>query len=156
MENQQEQKKFRIVSQFIQDFSFENPAAGKNLQKSGKGPEISVNVNLRTGQMPEKDNIYVASVVIKVFSKLEDQSLFILDVTYNGIFEIAGFEASLTEQLINIQAPTLLFPFIRRIIADMTAEGGYPALYLDPIDFGSIYMQRQMEQQKNIAESAVN
>ena len=151
--NSEEKRSFRILSQAVQDFSFENPGFGKAMQKDGKGPEISVNVNLRTGAVPETEDQYMASVTIKAFSKIEEDNMFILDLTYNGIFEVKGFDETIQTQILNIQAPNLLFPYMRQIISDMTAQGGYPPLYLDPIDFAGLYFQRQEQQaQKAQAE----
>ena len=151
--NSEEKRSFRILSQAVQDFSFENPGFGKAMQKDGKGPEISVNVNLRTGAVPETEDQYMAFVTIKAFSKIEEDNMFILDLTYNGIFEVKGFDETIQTQILNIQAPNLLFPYMRQIISDMTAQGGYPPLYLDPIDFAGLYFQRQEQQaQKAQAE----
>lgn len=146
--NSQEKRSFRILSQAVQDFSFENPGFGKAMQKDGKGPEISVNVNLRTGAMPDTEDQFMASVTIKAFSKIGEENMFILDLTYNGIFEVQGFEEPIQTQILNIQAPNLLFPYMRQIISDVTAQGGYPPLYLDPIDFAGLYFQRQEQAEK--------
>ena len=154
--NVEEKRSFRILSQAIQDFSFENPGFGKTMQKDGKGPEISVNVNLRTGAMPESEDQFMASVTIKAFSKIEEDNMFILDLTYNGIFEVQGFEEPIKTQILNIQAPNLMFPYMRQIISDITAQGGYPPLYLDPIDFAGLYFQRQEQQAKQAAEATAD
>lgn len=160
-ENNEDQKSFRVVSQAIEDFSFENPGFGKTIQNNGNGPEISVNVHLKTKDFSPEQNLYHVSVNIKADSKIIDENLFIIDLTYSGIFETKGFDQAITEQLLNIQAPNLLFPFIRHMIVDATAQGGYPPLYLDPIDFAGLYFRKQSEQnngndQESSDQKAVN
>ncbi|MEM6604066.1 MAG: protein-export chaperone SecB [Pseudomonadota bacterium] len=145
-----DQRSFRVVTQAVQDFSFENPGfANTSRKESDEVPEIAVNVNLRTGKMSENDDLFMASVTIKAKSTHAENPLFVLELTYNGVFEISGFEEEIRNQILNIQAPNMLFPFMRQIIANMTTSGSYPPLYIDPIDFAGLYFQKQEQARQN-------
>lgn len=134
-----------VVAQYLKDLSFENPGQGSLSRLQGVNPEININVQVNTAKNSKEPTTHYVDVTIKAISKIKESPLFILDATYTGVFDIAGFDEDLEEQIINIQCPALLFPFIRRIIGEKTVDGGYPPLYLDPIDFHGIYMQKKLQ-----------
>lgn len=144
----------RVVAQYLKDLSFENPGMGPLSRLRGTAPEISVNVNVEVSKIEGVEARYQVSVLLKAISKAKGSPLFILEATYTGIFEVTGFTDELTEQIVHIQCPALLFPFLRRIVGEKTVDGGFPPLYIDPIDFHSLYMQRKTEKEFGSGDKA--
>jgi len=132
-----------VQGQYLRDLSFESPNAPESLQMMGNQPDINVEINVK----PQKvgDNDYEVVLYMKVTAEEAGKSLFIVECDYAGLFtlseEIGEEEVDL---IVAIEAPRLLFPFTRNIIADAIREGGFPPLLIQPIDFVSLY-QQQME-----------
>ncbi len=137
-----QQQSLKVIAQYLKDISFENPGMGPLSRIQGKAPEININVHVNAHKNTEMSGNFHVDIHLKAVSKIKEVPLFILETTYTGIFEITGFEPELEEQIVNIQCPALLFPFLRRIVGEKTVDGGYPPLYLDPIDFHAIYLQK--------------
>ena len=130
----------KVLGQYIKDLSFENPNAPKSFQQTtGEQPQLDVSLNV--GIKVLGDNFH--EVTLNVENKLAGPAgvLFQLQLAYAGAFQIENVPDEIKQQLLRIQCPTLLFPFVRRLVADLTRDGGFPSLYLDPVDFGQLYMQ---------------
>lgn len=145
--NQQDERQVSVVAQYVKDISFENPNAPASLQATNERPNINVSVDVAAKKM-EGDNYYEVELKIGAQAKKGDSILFITEVTYCGIFALKSIPDNELQPALLIFCPTLLFPFVRRIISDLSRDGGFPALMLDPIDFGKLYMQR-LEQMQN-------
>jgi preprotein translocase subunit SecB len=144
--NENTPQNLRVIAQYLKDLSFENPGQGSLTRLNGVLPEISINIQVNTTKDAHDIHKNYVDIIFKAISKIKDTPLFILEVTYTGVFEVTGFDAALEEQIVNIQCPALLFPFMRRIIGEKTVDGGYPPLLLDPIDFHALYMQKRSQQ----------
>ena len=136
------QVKQRILAQFIRDLSFENVMALKGIDGEIK-PEIKVEVSL-DGRKRGTGNQYEVFTKLKVTSVNAgtDKTLFLLEMDYAGVFEIEGVPEAQLHPYLMIECPRMLFPFIRRIVSDVTRDGGFPPLNLEQIDFVSIYRQQ--------------
>ena len=133
---------FTIKGQYIKDLSFENPNAPQSLTtNSNTPPKIEVNVELKAQKLQE--NIFESTLCITTRAITDNSTLFLVDLAYAGIFEISGVPPEHIEALVMIDCPFVLFPFARRVIADVTRDGGFPPLMLDPIDFQSLYTQNR-------------
>ena len=143
-DNTQVSQSLKVIAQYLKDLSFENPGQGFLSRLHCTNPEININIQVHTNQNTENPEQYLVDITLKA---IKDTPLFIIDTTYTGIFELIGFNDITKEQMVNIQCPAILFPFIRRIIGEKTIDGGYPPLYLDPIDFHAIYMQKLSHQE---------
>lgn len=132
---------FAIKGQYVKDISFESPNAPQSLFAANNPPKIEVNVELKAQKL--QDNIFESTLHITARSTNEGNALFLADVSYAGIFEISNIPQEHIEPLIMIDCPFVLFPFARRVIADLTRDGGFPPLMLDPIDFHTLYMQNK-------------
>jgi len=132
---------FIVKGQYIKDLSFENPNAPQSLFSAGGQPDIKVNVDLKAQRLQE--DLYETTIHITVRAKTEGSTMFLADLAYSGIFQIAGIPEDRIEPLLMIDAPFVLFPFARRVISDLTRDGGFPPLMLDPIDFHSLYLQNR-------------
>jgi preprotein translocase subunit SecB len=130
------QPKLQILTQYVRDLSFENIAAQKGLVSDGK-PDIRVQVNIDAQQRPS--DRYEVVLKLKIESKLTDTPVFILEVDYAGLFLIQNVPAEQLHPLLMIECPRLIFPFLRRIVSDVTRDGGYPPLNLDQVDFLALY-----------------
>ena len=139
-EQPQAAPQLNILAQFVKDLSFENPNAPKSLMPQSEQPQISIQVNVNAA--PLSDNEFDVSLSIEGDAKIKDMVLFKIDLLYGGVFRLANIPAEFIHPTVMIECPRLIFPFARQIIANVTRDGGFPPLYLDPIDFGQLYQQR--------------
>ena len=133
----------KCLNQYIRDLSFENIAAQKNLGNTAS-PEINVQVNLdaRKGD----NNNYEVILKLTVNADAEDKKVFLLEIDYAGVFQVENVPDEQLHPFLMIECPRMLFPFVRQIVRNTTADGGYPPLNVDPIDFMALYrneLQRQ-------------
>ena len=129
----------QVVAQYIKDLSFENPGATANLTDR---PQIELGVDLNASRLAEKD-MFEVELKIRVDAKADGRALFLLEVAYAGVFRLTNVPDIATQQMILlIQAPHMLFPFLRRIVADVVRDGGMPPLMIEPIDFLQLYQAR--------------
>ncbi len=140
--------RLQIVSQFIRDLSFENIAAQKGATPEGK-PEIKVQINLDAQQ--RGGDTYDVALKLKVDSRLEADPLFILELDYAGRFLIQNVPKEQLHALLMIECPRLIFPFLRRIVGDVTRDGGFPPLNLEIIDFLALYRSEVARRQAEAA-----
>jgi preprotein translocase subunit SecB len=129
----------QVVGQYIKDLSFENPGVSANIADR---PQIELAVDLNAARMSEKD-LYEVELKIRVNATNEGKALFLLEVAYAGVFKLTNVTDPGTQQMILlIQAPHMLFPFLRRIVSDVVRDGGMPPLMIEPIDFMALYQAR--------------
>jgi preprotein translocase subunit SecB len=129
-----------VLVQYSKDFSFENPNAPRTLGAQQKGPNISVQINVNARQIGETD--YEVNLVLEGGAGEGENTLFKFELNYAGVFRLENIPADRIQAAIMIEGPRLLFPFARQIIAEAVRNGGYPPLYIDPIDFVALYQQR--------------
>ncbi|MFQ6546896.1 protein-export chaperone SecB [Aestuariibius sp. 2305UL40-4] len=131
----------RILAQYIRDLSFENVMAQKSLQGEIQ-PEVTVQVKLDAHRRGG-DNQYEVVMKLSVTSKSKgtEETLFLLEIEYAGVFMIEGLPEEQLHPYLLIECPRLLFPFLRRIISDITRDGGFPPFNLETIDFLALYRQ---------------
>jgi preprotein translocase subunit SecB len=146
--HQPAQPKMQILSQFTRDISFENIAAQKGTATEGK-PEIKVQVNLDAQKRSEE--IYEVALKLKIDSRVQQSALFLLELDYAGRFRVQNVKPEQLHPLLMIECPRLIFPFVRRIVSDVTRDGGYPPVNLDTIDFLALYRQELTRRQKQQA-----
>ena len=134
----------QIISQYIKDLSFENPNIRKLLTGPGDSPKLNVEVNVNAEKI--EDKLYESSIEFKATAANNVGTIYVLETVYAGLFKIESIPDQALEPFLLISGPTTIFPFLRRLVADVTREGGYPPLMLDPIDFHGLYMRRQQQQ----------
>ena len=134
--------RMQILAQFIRDLSFENIVAQKGLNNAEVRPEIAVQVSL-DARKRSADNQYEVITKFKVSSKntVNDANLFLCELEYAGVFQVEGIPEDQLHPFLMIECPRMLFPFIRRVISDVTRDGGFPPVNLDPVDFVALYRQ---------------
>lgn len=146
------QVRMQVLTQFIRDMSFENVVAQKGLQGGEVTPDVQVQVSLdaRKRQVEHQFEV-ITKFKVTSKNKANGDTLFLLELDYGGIFHIEGVADQQLHPFLLIECPRLLFPFVRRIISDVTRDGGFPALNVDMVDFLALYRQelaRRAEAQK--------
>lgn len=136
-----QQPKMQIMGQFIRDMSFENVAAQKGMVGDIQ-PDIQVQVNL-DARKRDTDKQFEVLIKLNIESKSKKDSavLFILEIEYGGIFNIENVAEDQLHPFLLIECPRMIFPYLRRIVGDITRDGGYPPLNLENIDFLHLYRQ---------------
>ncbi len=135
----------QILSQFIRDLSFENPRAPASLRPE-KQPEVDVGVEMNA--RGRNDGLFEVDLKIAVTAKSDDAPMFAVEVLYGGLFQLTNIPEAMIEPTLLVECPRYLFPFVRRIIADCTSDGGFtPPFYLEPIDFAALYMAQKQQAQ---------
>ncbi|MGB7319465.1 MAG: protein-export chaperone SecB [Planktotalea sp.] len=148
------QIKMNILAQFIRDMSFENILAQKGIQGE-VNPDIQVQVNLDAKKRAAEHQFDVITK-IEINSKVKDtgQQLFLLELEYAGVFHIEGVPEDQLHPFLLIECPRMTFPFVRRIVSDVTRDGGFPPLNLENIDFVSLYRSEIGRRQAEAAAQA--
>ncbi len=127
-----------VETQFVKDLSFENPNAPAIFAKSSQPPQISVNVDVKAHTM--KDSRYEVELFLRAKALHGEDVAFFIDLIYSGIFKIKGDDSEMKlSPILLVECPRLLFPFARRIIADVSRDAGFPRLLMQPIDFAEMY-----------------
>ncbi len=144
----------KILGQFIKDMSFENILARKPVSGQVQ-PDIQVQVAL-DGRKGGTENQYEVISKFNITSKNKgsDDVLFVLELEYGGLFQIENIADEQLHPFLMIECPRMIFPFVRRIVSDVTRDGGFPPLNLDNIDFVALYRQQLEQRQKEQAAQA--
>ena len=144
LEQQQAQQgpMLSVLAQYTKDQSFENPNAPDSLRSGLAAPEINIGIEIGR-QMLEGDNVEV-TLMLKADARRGDQVAFIAELEYAGLFAFQGVSVEEIQPLIMIECPRLLFPFARQIMAEMTQNGGYPPIMLEPPDFAAMFREEMM------------
>jgi preprotein translocase subunit SecB len=133
---------FAINMQYVKDLSFENPRAPQVFTSNDRAPQVQVNVDVGARQVAE--NVYEITLVLNAEAKAGEDTVFVVELTYAGLFTVPPLPQEQLRPLLLIECPRLLFPFARAIVADATRDGGFPPLMINPIDFAALY-RRQAE-----------
>ena len=139
-----------VISQYVKDFSFENPNAPAIYQVQGQ-PQFDVQFNIGSAEVAQ--DVHEVVLKIDVRAETEGQVAFVVDLAYAGLFAIRNIPADQLQPFLLGEAPRLLFPFARRVLADAVRDGGFPPLMLEPIDFNGLYYQ-QLEERAGAAGQA--
>jgi preprotein translocase subunit SecB len=134
-----------VLAQYARDLSFENP--GPLVVAGGGPPEIELGIDVRVEPGNAEEGVFGVDLRLSGKAKRGDQVVFIIELTYSGVFQLQDARQQDVEPMLLIECPRLLFPFARRIIAEMTREGGHPPLLVDPIDFAGLYRKQRASQQ---------
>lgn len=146
------QVKMQVLGQFVRDLSFENAVAQRGLQGTDVQPDTQVAVSL-DARKRSADNQFEVITKFRVTSKNKatNETLFMVELDYGGIFHVEGVPEDQMHPFLLIECPRMLFPYVRRIISDVTRDGGFPPLNIDTVDFLALYraeLARRMEEQK--------
>lgn len=137
-----------INAQYIKDLSFENPNPIKSFQDREGTPDINVSIDVAANGLGGKS--YEVVLSMKAEAKRGTETMFIAELEYAGVFSLGGVQEQYLHPVLMIECPRMLFPFARSIMSEVTRDGGYPPLSLNPIDFASLYQQQMAAQKKAV------
>ncbi|MCF3974385.1 protein-export chaperone SecB [Paracoccus salsus] len=151
----QPQLRMQILAQYIRDLSFENAVATKGAPSGDVQPEITVQVSLDARKRGTENQYEVISKYrVTSTNKGDGQTMFLAELDYGGVFHIEGVPEDQMHPFLMIECPRMLFPFVRRIISDLTRDGGFPAFNMDPVDFVALYRQELARRAQTQTEAA--
>lgn len=149
------QQQISIHAQYVKDISFESPAAPDCFVKALGQPDVQIEVNV-TGQRVN-ETLFEVQLKLMATAKVEGQTLFIAELVYAGLMSATGIAENNLQPLMMTEGPRLLFPFARAIMSDMTRDGGFLPLNLNPIDFVALYksnMTNSVEKDEEVSTSS--
>lgn len=147
-EEQQQQAQFQLQKLYVKDVSFELPNAPQIFQDNGQ-VEIKMNLSQKVETLAE--NVHEVMLTVTVTATMDDKTAYLAEVEQAGIFNIVGLNEQALHAALNTLCPHTLFPYARRTITDLVADGGFPPLVLQPINFDQVYAQRMREAQAQAA-----
>ncbi len=136
-----------VNHQYVKDLSFEVPGAPEIFSTLRSPPQVQINLDVQARRLQEGAEVF--EVTLAVRAEASDTSggparvVFIAELAYCGIFTLTGIPADSVEPVLLVECPRLLFPFARNIVADVTREGGFPPVLLQPIDFVALWQSRR-------------
>ena len=152
-ENQAQEKQFSIQKIYTKDISFESPAAPNVFTEKW---EPAVDFNLGTNATPLQDSMFDVALTVTVTVKTGDTTAYLVEATQAGIFSLAGFSDEEIGPMLGSFCPNILFPYVREVISDLVAKGGFPQLLLAPVNFDALYAQHIQQAQQAPSSEALN
>ena len=149
--SQPAQPSVNVLAQYIRDVSFENILAQKGVS-GDVTPDIQIQVKL-DARKRSIANQYETIIKLNIDSKSKDTNdqLFLLEIEYAGVFTVTGVPDEQLHPFLMIECPRMIFPFLRRVVSDLTQDGGFPALNLETIDFMQLYRSEALRRQTEAA-----
>ncbi len=136
------QPKFAMRGHYIKDVSLENPNAPQSLLPTEKSPTVGMNMDLQAKKLQE--NLYELDMTFVVKTEAEIV-LFVIELIYSGIYELVGIPEEMIERVLLVDSAFSLFPFARRVVADLTRDAGFQPLLLEPIDFLTLFENKSQQ-----------
>lgn len=150
------QPKMQVLAQFIRDMSFENIAAQKGMGEGDTTPDIQVQVNLDAKKRTTENQFDITTKLnVSAKTKGSGAPIFLMELEYTGVFQIENVPEDQLHPYLLIECPRMMFPFVRRIVSDVTRDGGYPPLNLENIDFLALYRNEVAKRQQEVAAAPV-
>jgi preprotein translocase subunit SecB len=122
-----------VISQYVKDLSFENPNAPASIMTGGGNPGFNVSINV--GVKKQSEEVYAVELTLNAKAERDKNVLFNVELVYGGVFRIKNVPEAQLAPLMMIECPRLIFPFARQILANITQQGGFPPLMMEPVDF---------------------
>lgn len=141
MADEQQQPQILLNVQYIKDLSFEVPNAPQVFVQQDAKPQIAINVDIDAERL--EGNVFQVVLKLEVDAKAGEDQVFLVELAYGAVATLNNIPDEQAQPALLIEVPRLIFPFARRVIADVTRDGGFPPLLLDPIDFARLYQQNQ-------------
>lgn len=132
-----------VNAQYVKDLSFENPRAPQSLMPQPTPPEIKLDVRVDAKNLAPDAFEVVLSVSAR--ATRGDEPVFLAELTYAGVITLQNVPREHTQYFVLVETPRLLFPFARAILADATRDGGFPPLFIQPIDFAELLRRQQAQ-----------
>lgn len=147
-ENNQQQDQaeapiFRLQKMYIKDLSFENPNAPDVFKAQQATPKVDVNMGLKNKKLDDDHYEVVLSITANVTNGADDKTLFIVEIEHGGVFMLKNIPAEHMQMVLAVDCPTMLFPFTRQIMSQLTVDGGFVPFLLEPVNFLGLYQNAQ-------------
>ena len=143
--------------QYVKDLSFEVPGAPQIYSQLRGQPQVNINLDVQARRVQEGQSVFEVSIVIRAEAHEPPQgngqsaavpaTVFVAELTYAGVFTLNGLPDNAVEPVLLVECPRILFPFARNILADVTRDGGFPPVLLQPIDFVALWQARRAQAQ---------
>ncbi len=150
MTDQEQPKQFSIQKLYLKDMSFESPLTPEAFNVQQWSPKIDLSLN--NSQTKLKDDLYEIVLRVTVTATHEDKTAFLIEVHQAGIFAIQGFEQAELQYLMSSQAMSILFPYAREVVSDLSVRGGYVPVILSPVNFDALFQKSMQKAQAEAAE----
>ncbi|MBL4870250.1 MAG: protein-export chaperone SecB [Robiginitomaculum sp.] len=142
----------QILAQYTKDASFENPNAPDSLRSDQGAPEI--NISIEIGRQMLENNVVEVVLMLSAKAQRDGKPVFLCELEYAGLFGFGNVAEDHIQPMIMIECPRLLFPFARQIMAEMTQNGGYPPILLEPPDFAGMFREEMIRRAAQQGENA--
>lgn len=142
--------------QYVKDLSFEVPGAPQIFSQLRAQPQVSINLDVQARRVQEGQSVFEVAIMIR--AEAHDASnqangqaagppttVFVAELTYAGVFTLNGLPDTAIEPVLLVECPRILFPFARNILSDVTRDGGFPPVLLQPIDFVALWQSRRAQ-----------
>ncbi len=144
-EEQETRKQFAIQKLYVKDASFESPTSPESFSFSNWKPKIDL--NLTNNQRHVEGDLYEAVLCVTATVTQQDSTAFLVEVHQAGLVTITGFDDEEKKYLLGSQCMSVLFPYLREVVSDLSTRGGFPPLILSPVNFDALYHQHMQQQQ---------
>jgi preprotein translocase subunit SecB len=156
---QQQAPPLVVNIQYIKDLSFEVPSAPQVFTQLRTQPQVNINLDVQARRIQDGQNVFEVAIIIRAEGReavaqpangqpaASPMTVFVAELTYAGVFTLSGLPENAVEPVLLVECPRLLFPFARNILADMTRDGGFPPVTLQPIDFVALWQARRAQVQ---------
>ncbi|HTI51412.1 MAG TPA: protein-export chaperone SecB [Planctomycetaceae bacterium] len=142
--------------QYVKDLSFEVPGAPQVYSQLRAQPQVNINLDVQARRVQDGQNVFEVGIMIRAEAReaqahsgngqsAEAPVVFVAELTYAGVFTLSGLPENAIEPVLLVECPRILFPFARNILADVTRDGGFPPVLLQPIDFVALWQQRRAQ-----------
>jgi preprotein translocase subunit SecB len=132
----------QINAQYVKDLSFENPHAPQSLTQQIQ-PEVGINVDVKARGLG--NDMFEVILTVNATAKAKEETMFVVELTYGAVCTCKSENQELTAMLVLVETPRMMFPFARQVVAEVTRNGGYPPLMINPIDFTDL-LRKQTQQ----------
>jgi preprotein translocase subunit SecB len=151
--------------QYVKDLSFEVPGAPQIYSQLRGQPQVNINLDVQARRVQEGQSVFEVAIVIRAEahepaptngqSAAAPATVFVAELTYAGVFTLNGLPDNAVEPVLLVECPRILFPFARNILADVTRDGGFPPVLLQPIDFVALWQARRAQGQGAVPAPAI-
>jgi preprotein translocase subunit SecB len=155
---QPQQQPLVVNIQYVKDLSFEVPGAPQIFTQMRSQPQVNINLDVQARRIQDGQSVFEVAIMIR--AEAHDTSaqtngqaaavpptVFVAELTYAGVFTLNGLPDNAIEPVLLVECPRILFPFARNILSDVTRDGGFPPVLLQPIDFVALWQQRRQQGQ---------
>jgi len=163
---QPQQPPLVVNIQYVKDLSFEVPGAPQVFTQLKAQPQVNINLDVQARRVQEGQPVFEVSIIIR--AEAHDMAgqgngqanpvpptVFVAELTYAGVFTLSGLPDNAVEPVLLVECPRILFPFARNILSDVTRDGGFPPVLLQPIDFVALWQARRAQNQGSSVCGAV-